>query len=218
MISYYKNQLYPLQDKVLKIVEKIRGFYLTGGTALSRCYYNHRYSDDLDLFVNADKNFISKAEKMIQECRKKFKIELTVKTESYCSFLVDKKLKVDLVNDVISHIGGFKKFELFSRVDNVKNILSNKITALISREEPKDVVDIWKIAKKTRIDWEQIFVDTASKAVGIFPPVIAKKLDSFPMNLINKINWIEEGPSVDEFKLYLDKIVLDILKIKISKR
>ena len=28
------------------------GFYLTGGTALGRCYLNHRYSDDLDFFVN----------------------------------------------------------------------------------------------------------------------------------------------------------------------
>jgi hypothetical protein len=27
-------------------------FYLTGGTALSRVYLHHRFSDDLDLFVN----------------------------------------------------------------------------------------------------------------------------------------------------------------------
>ncbi|HPK45112.1 MAG TPA: nucleotidyl transferase AbiEii/AbiGii toxin family protein, partial [Spirochaetota bacterium] len=26
-------------------------FYLTGGTALSRGYFNHRYSDDIDLFT-----------------------------------------------------------------------------------------------------------------------------------------------------------------------
>jgi len=31
-------------------------FYLTGGTALSRGYFNHRYSDDLDLFVNNHKD------------------------------------------------------------------------------------------------------------------------------------------------------------------
>ncbi|MDR0551108.1 MAG: nucleotidyl transferase AbiEii/AbiGii toxin family protein [Spirochaetaceae bacterium] len=27
-------------------------FFLTGGTALSRAYYNHRYSDDLDFFLD----------------------------------------------------------------------------------------------------------------------------------------------------------------------
>ena len=26
-------------------------FYLTGGTALSRCYYHHRYSEDLDRVI-----------------------------------------------------------------------------------------------------------------------------------------------------------------------
>jgi len=32
-------------------------FYLTGGTALGRHYLNHRYSDDLDLFVNRNTDF-----------------------------------------------------------------------------------------------------------------------------------------------------------------
>ncbi|MFH1146292.1 MAG: nucleotidyl transferase AbiEii/AbiGii toxin family protein [Pseudomonadota bacterium] len=32
-------------------------FYLTGGTALSRHYFAHRYSDNLDLFVNKDPDF-----------------------------------------------------------------------------------------------------------------------------------------------------------------
>ena len=43
--------LYALQDEVLETVfEEPSGFYLTGGTALSRYYLNHRYSDDLDFF------------------------------------------------------------------------------------------------------------------------------------------------------------------------
>ncbi|MDR2095073.1 MAG: nucleotidyl transferase AbiEii/AbiGii toxin family protein [Treponema sp.] len=29
-------------------------FFLTGGTALSRAYYPHRYSDDLDFFYADD--------------------------------------------------------------------------------------------------------------------------------------------------------------------
>ncbi|MDR0758720.1 MAG: nucleotidyl transferase AbiEii/AbiGii toxin family protein, partial [Treponema sp.] len=32
-------------------------FFLTGGTALSRVYYRHRYSDDLDFFVNSSKEY-----------------------------------------------------------------------------------------------------------------------------------------------------------------
>ncbi len=44
----YISTIYPLQDKILKALDtaNIR-FYLTGETALSRCYFHHRYSDDL---------------------------------------------------------------------------------------------------------------------------------------------------------------------------
>lgn len=49
--SFYLEQLYPLQDKALAlIVAQDTGFYLSGGTASSRGYLNHRFSDDLDLF------------------------------------------------------------------------------------------------------------------------------------------------------------------------
>ncbi len=59
----YTNKLYPLQDKVLKLLEKVNThFYLTGGTVLGRYYLHHRYSDDLDLFVNQLTNFKSETE------------------------------------------------------------------------------------------------------------------------------------------------------------
>lgn len=50
--KYYLGQLYPLQDKFLRLLERQHAgqFYLTGGTALSRFYFQHRYSDDLDFF------------------------------------------------------------------------------------------------------------------------------------------------------------------------
>jgi hypothetical protein len=55
--QYYEEKLYPLQDGVMNTISKcgVR-FFLTGGTALSRGYYNHRYSDDLDFFVHDDKD------------------------------------------------------------------------------------------------------------------------------------------------------------------
>ena len=56
--TYYIDKLYPVQDKVLHIVENSNAeFYLTGGTALGRFYLQHRHSDDLDLFLNAHPDF-----------------------------------------------------------------------------------------------------------------------------------------------------------------
>ncbi len=55
LAKFYQDKLYPFQDRVLRLIQDLDvGFYHTGGTALSRCFLNHRYSDDLDLFVNAN--------------------------------------------------------------------------------------------------------------------------------------------------------------------
>src|SRR4051794_23764818 len=52
---FYFERLYPLQDRILAVLTGVdTGFYLTGGTAASRGYLQHRLSDDLDFFVNDD--------------------------------------------------------------------------------------------------------------------------------------------------------------------
>ena len=66
--DYYRNILYPLQDKILKIVGNLPvEFYLGGGTALSRAYLHHRYSDDLDFFVNGVPDFKLQVNKVIKQ-------------------------------------------------------------------------------------------------------------------------------------------------------
>lgn len=66
-------------------------FYLTGGTALSRYYLNHRYSDDLDLFLNRDSNYPEYVDVLIKglrglEDKNQFAIDekRIFKTVNYC--------------------------------------------------------------------------------------------------------------------------------------
>ena len=64
--KFYTKKLYPLQDDVLKLIEnESTGFYLGGGTALSRHYLDHRFSDDLDFFQNDSDDFKKDATKII---------------------------------------------------------------------------------------------------------------------------------------------------------
>ncbi|MBK7627183.1 MAG: nucleotidyl transferase AbiEii/AbiGii toxin family protein [Bacteroidales bacterium] len=88
--DYYQNILYPLQDKILRIIENLPvDFYLTGGTALSRAYLNHRYSDDLDFFVNQNSNFEKQVELILTSIRsKKLKTEVAVTGESFTRVFV----------------------------------------------------------------------------------------------------------------------------------
>jgi len=53
--NFYFDILYPMQDQALRVIRSVNTeFYLTGETAASRVYLQHRFSDDLDLFVNDD--------------------------------------------------------------------------------------------------------------------------------------------------------------------
>jgi predicted nucleotidyltransferase component of viral defense system len=73
--NIYRDKIYPFQDRILKVLEGLDlDFYLTGGTALSRCYLQHRYSDDLDLFVNSHSTFKNQCKTMINACKNKWRV------------------------------------------------------------------------------------------------------------------------------------------------
>lgn len=213
--SFYIDKLYPLQDKVLALVATLdTNFYLTGGTALSRGYFGHRYSDDLDFFVNRDTTFPKQAEQIIQALQNTFEVEVTIKTADFVSLKINQILKVDMVNDVGFRDGENIAKPFFNRVDNITNILSNKITAITSRDEPKDVVDIWIIAKNSQIDWPKIYQAANSKAVGIFPPDVAQKLLFLPIELLDQIKWVEgQKPNPNSFSEQLNQICNQMLQL-----
>jgi hypothetical protein len=215
MNLFYLDKLYPLQDKVLKLVaSNLNGFdlYLTGGTCLSRGYYNHRYSDDLDFFHHDQSSNVVKS--MLELLNQNFSIEITKESNDFTSIAIDQILKVDFVRDVGEHWGEFVSHPLYPLLDNTQNILANKITTIMSRDQAKDVVDIWQIAKSNPIDWPRIFVGTKSKAVGIEPPLVAKRLSEFPASWIKEINWVGKSPSESQFQSDLNQIVDDILIVK----
>lgn len=213
MNSYYENTLYPLQDKILTILKSQKTqFYLTGGTALSRFYYNHRYSDDLDFFVNSYENFVKEVERIIRNLQS-FGLEITQRSNSYYSIFIGKKLRVDFVNDTGTYPKDFLSTPLYSRVDKPLRILANKITSIVGRDEAKDVVDIWIIAKKTKVNWKDIFTDASSRAVGTFPPSVAQRLIEFPSDLLRNIKWTQrEKPNLANFQNDLKKIAENILE------
>ena len=149
----------PFRTKSWKIIEDLNlDFYLTGGTALGRCYLNHRYSDDLDFFVNDNDNFKTECNAAINALKDRWTCDIAATSGTFARIFLktgDITLKVDFVNDVPDHYGEIKRFPLFHRIDSWQNILSNKLCAL-SRLEVKDIVDIVFIAKNYSFDWETI--------------------------------------------------------------
>ncbi len=215
MNSFYADTLYPLQDKVLKIITAANSpFYLTGGTALSRFYYPYRYSDDLDFFVNTYSQFTTETDRILS-LLKNITVEVITKTDSFCSIKVENVLKIDFVNDTGKCPDDFLKNQIFSKVDTIQRILANKISALLGRDDAKDIVDLWIISTHEKIIWEKIFTDISSRAAGIFPPYVAEKITTFPINLLETIKWIPgKKPDPAHVQKDLLSIADDILKTK----
>lgn len=195
--QFYYSNLYSLQDEVLNLIDQIgTDFYLTGGTALSRVYLNHRYSDDLDLFVNNSAKFSVFIEEINKELSKNFKnnYEIITNADSFVRFHVKSNeiiLKIDFVNDIAYRSGEFKFWDKFSRVDNPMNILSNKISAL-PRYAEKDVADILFLSYNFKFDWETVIVDAQEKDMWVNAIDVSKMLDSFPIEKFNEVNWISQ--------------------------
>jgi predicted nucleotidyltransferase component of viral defense system len=109
--SYYSDVLYPFQDLLFQSINLVdTEFYLTGGTAASRGYLNHRFSDDLDYFVNDDDRFTIWVERIIQDLIRQsdWKCQITMKEDRFVRSIVSKgdlAMKIEWVNDVTTHAG-----------------------------------------------------------------------------------------------------------------
>jgi hypothetical protein len=192
-------------------------FYLTGGTALSRCYLHHRYSDDLDFFVNDAPSFqddVLRIQKILSE---HFSIEVQRSGERFRRFFLfenDVSLKIECINDVPFHFGNFQSFELFQRVDNPLNILSNKITAIMERNEAKDFADIFSIVSNLgNVDWKTIFVSASSKSAGIFPPLVAERIAGFAFYDLEQVHW-QSAFDRSSLRMIQQKIVQSIIGLE----
>lgn len=101
--------------------------------------YHHRYSDDLDFFVNADAEYAAQLDIVFDKLRDDgffWDVDSDfISAKGFTSLKVrwnksDTVLKLDFVNDVAPHFGDVIKTALFDRADSIRNMLSNKLTAL----------------------------------------------------------------------------------------
>lgn len=206
--TYYREQLYPLQDQALQIINNVdTNFYLTGGTALSRAYLHHRYSDDLDLFVNYDPTFTFWSSLIIDalQVQPTWQLQIAIRQQHFVRlFLMQDNipLKIELINDVPSRVGEVAYHADLGRIDSVENILANKLSALIGRDEPRDIADIWGICTQLGLPLKSAINGAQSKAEGIYPPELARKLCTATPKEWELVRWIQ-APDVDE---YLDDL------------
>lgn len=206
----------------MRIIKRLNTpFFLTGGTALSRHYFHHRYSDVLDLFTNADPRYQEYVETILGElfrCESALQIQIDRtslrRLKDFTQVFIhpssnsDIILKIDMVNDIAVHYGENEMDETLGVIDSWRNILSNKISALF-RFEPKDVADIWMIAKKKPFAWNTLITEAKNKEAGVEPEIIYNILRSFPIDQFDIVRWVS-SPEKNEIRNELIMIADDI--------
>lgn len=204
--------LYALQDQVLAIVfNEETGFYLTGGTCLHRFYQERRYSDDLDFF-NDDNNLfrddIRGLKKAFQSSG--FSLQVLVDSRDFVRWVINGKLKVDFVNERLPRAGR-SIVDAENRVlDNLINLGANKICAILGRDDPKDIFDIYTLYRINDIDWPAIVASAAEKC-SLDMEELRFRLESFPFALLDTI-VVADRTFIDELQRDYKEMILMLLQ------
>lgn len=213
------QQLYALQDRVLAWMGSVtHGFYLSGGTALARGYCHHRYSEDLDFFANDAPEFSLWRDRCLEALRHQaetsgHRLEIILREERFGRAVLhgDVPLKLEFINDVPFRVGTPWKHPQLGQLDSRENIFANKISALLDRDEPKDVADIYWLCCREGLDVTQAIEQAGGKAAGVFPPLVAERLTTALSAGVPKVFWMQP-PDPGRFARELESAIQRILE------
>jgi len=209
------RRLYRTQDKVLQVLKPVLGsFYLTGGTALGRFYLNHRFSEDLDFFMNKSDTFHALIKNIEIVLVKQFSLlkDQSIIYEDFIRFYIEDVegvLKVEFVNDIAYRCGVPNTYK-YGFIDTPLNILTNKLTAIVSRDEPKDIFDVCVLSQNYRFNWMEVFGEAKNKAI-INEIDVEQRIKSFPVHLFQKADWHILPVDIDLLGSAIDTIANDFL-------
>lgn len=207
--------LTPLQSDWLDeffVATSAAKFFLTGGTALAEYYFQHRLSDDIDLFTTSDEAF-ELARRETVEVARRLNCALTdrVAAPAFQQFIltrVDETLRVDLVRDIDIQFGAHLQRGRVI-VDSLENIGANKITAIFGRTAAKDFVDFYFILQAGHT-FDDLLRLTKEKDTGLTEFFLAGmmrqvvKLDRLPRML--------KDVSLDKLKEFYLSLADDLLR------
>jgi len=174
-------------------------FYLSGGTALSEYYLQHRYSEDLDFFSELE--FMSQdITLLLGSSKKKFgnpviEFENSFNRNIYKLLYPKRKfLKVEFTYFPFKPIENFKKINNI-KIDSLIDIAANKIFTIYQNPRGRDYYDLYFILNKDKtlsieklVNFARIKFDTninylqlgtnLSKVVSCLDDPIIKKIVS----------------------------------------
>jgi hypothetical protein len=211
------GRLRPLQSSILKILAPLSPTWtLTGGAALAAFHLKQRETQDLDLFWRQ----LSELGNLPREVRARLTQHgLTVsEVQSGLSFhrlkVTDGKESciVDLVAEPSAPLEPPQSLELggvLIQVDTPHEILVNKLAALLSRSELRDLIDV-KALLESGGSLERALTEAPRKDAGFSALTLAWVLHGFPLQTVARSLGLSESESseLSKFQTWLiDRLV-----------
>ena len=179
---------------------------MTGGAALVGFYLGHRKTEDLDLFTL--ENEIESGFAIVKDTAKTLDatVESIQTSPDFRRLLVtrgEEAVVVDLVREYVFQLEPEKREINGVRLDSPEEILANKLCALLSRSEIRDLIDVREL-EKAGFSLENALPVAAKKDTGLSPAQLAW--------VLNQIKFGDEAqlPSdipVDELRDYLKNLI-----------
>ena len=167
-----KTILTPKQLDFLELVQSqsqlTKRFYLTGGTALSEFYLQHRLSEDIDLFC--EKEEVN--QKLVEAFLKKNSAKIGVKKIKRSQFLGlfsyllvyndGEELKIDFNYYPFPQIDKGVKYKNL-RIDSLVDIAANKVHTLFMRARARDYIDLYFLLTSKQYSLLELIKDAKAK-------------------------------------------------------
>ena len=172
----------PVLD-LLRALQRRATSHLAGGAALSGLYLSHRLSADIDLFCHeseAVRSLVRDLPSVARECSAH--IRLVQDAGSFVRAAValpGTTFELDLVHEAVPDIEAPPAPVEGVVVESFADLRAAKLTCLLSRAEPRDLVDILFL-DRAGYSPEQDLPLALRKDAGIDPGVMAWLLRDFP--------------------------------------
>ncbi len=155
-------------ELVQKEPQITKRFYLTGGTALSEFYLQHRISHDIDLFTEKEEVDQRVIEAFLKKVSKQLSVVKVKRSQflglfSYSLVFEDKQeLKVDFNYYPFPRIQKGTKYKKLD-VDSVYDIATNKVHTLFMKPRSRDYLDLYFIMQKYDYSLDKLIMDAKAK-------------------------------------------------------
>jgi hypothetical protein len=213
------NKLTPLQQQILCILHNFEPpWTLTGGGALVGFHLGHRTTRDLDLFWHGQTQLGALPAQVRARLEVDgLEVQILQNSPTFARLRVSDATEtclVDLVAEPVPRIQDPMAVEIYEGVriiiDTPYEILVNKLCALLSRSELRDLQDVKQLLALGE-DLSAALSDAAQKDGGFSPLTLAWVLENLRLKALLAAEGVgEEGEELEKFRQDLIQRLLQL--------